>query len=249
MPHVAARGEAAELPIVRRNLDALQDALGRHDLVRAHDEQHPVGGEHAVLGEDVEQRVPGEEGLGERGQVLNRPVGRIRPPRAELEGVGGLAHSSRAARFVEVLSPGGVRVVLRQCAVRNHEQLHVLEQAGPVPETVALVTADLVERLTDVDPTTLQLDMHHRQPVHEHGHVVAVSMLRATFLLGDLVLVDDLQPVVVDVRLVDECDVLRRTVVTLEQLDVILLDAHRLVDDAVVRAGDALGEELFPLGI
>jgi hypothetical protein len=34
-----------------------------------------------------------------------------------------------------------------------------------------------------------------------------------------------------------------------EELDVVLLDAHGLLDDAVVRAGDPLGEEALPLGV
>src|SRR5690625_5575455 len=44
---------------------------------------------------------------------------------------------------------------------------------------------------------------------------------------SDLVLIDDLQSIVVDIRLVDQRDVLRRTIVTPEDLDVILLHTHR----------------------
>ena len=35
----------------------------------------------------------------------------------------------------------------------------------------------------------------------------------------------------------------------LQDLDVVLLDAHGLLDDAVVRAGDLLGEEPLPLRV
>ncbi len=52
-----------------------------------------------------------------------------------------------------------------------------------------------------------------------------------------------------DVDLVDQHDVLGRAVVASEQEDVVLVDAHGLVDDAGVRAGDPLGEEALPLGI
>ena len=41
-----------------------------------------------------------------------------------------------------------------------------------------------------------------------------------------------------DVRLVDQVDVLGRAVVALEDLDVVFLDAGGLLDDAVVLAGD-----------
>ena len=91
--------------------------------------------------------------------------------------------------------------------------------------------------------------MHQRQAVDEDRDVVAVGALGAAVALADLVLVDDLQPVVVDVLLSISVDVLGRAVVALEDLDVVLLDAHRLLDDALVRAGDLLGEEPLPLGV
>ena len=140
---------------------------------------------------------------------------------------------------------GRVGVVLRQRAVADHEQLDVLEQAGVGPEALPLVAVDLVERLPDVDTAALELDVHHRQAVDEHGHVVAVRRGRPV----DLVLVDDLEPVVVDVGLVDQVDVLGRAVVALEDLDVVFLDAGGLLDDPVVLARDRLVEEPLPLGV
>ena len=110
--------------------------------------------------------------------------------------VGRLLPAALAAdRLADVPLAGRVGVVLRQRAVADHEQLDVLEQAGVGPEAVALVAVDLVERLADVDTAALELDVHHRQAVDEHRDVVAV---RAGAV--DLVLVDDLEPVVVDVR-------------------------------------------------
>ena len=55
VPHVPAGGDTAEGLIVRGDVDALQDPLGRDDLIRAHDQQHPVGGEDAVLRQDAQQ--------------------------------------------------------------------------------------------------------------------------------------------------------------------------------------------------
>jgi hypothetical protein len=78
------------------------------------------------------------------------------------------------SRSLEVLAAGGVRVVLRQGAVADDEELDVLEEAGPGPEAVALVALDLVERLPDVDPAPLELDVHHRQAVDQDCHVIAV---------------------------------------------------------------------------
>jgi len=94
--------------------------------------------------------------------------------------------------------------------------------------------------------------VHQRQAVDQHRHVVTVrarrtaSALVRTLAPGHLVLVDDLEPVVVDIRLVDERDVLGRPVVAPQDLDVILLDAQRLLDGTLVGAGDTLPEEPLP---
>jgi hypothetical protein len=77
--------------------------------------------------------------------------------------------------FLQMPVAHGVAVVLGQRAVADDEQLHVLEQAGARPEAVALVAVDLVEGLADVHAPALQLDVHHRQAVDQHGHVVAVG--------------------------------------------------------------------------
>jgi hypothetical protein len=77
--------------VVGRGLDAPQDLLGRGDLVRPHDQEHPVRGQHAVAGQDIEQRVLGEEGLREADEVGDGRVRRVGPPRGELEAVGRLA--------------------------------------------------------------------------------------------------------------------------------------------------------------
>src|SRR5690606_19271431 len=113
------------------------------------------------------------------------------PPTREGKAVRGLARTLRACSFAEVLGPNGVAVVLRERAVGDDEQLHVLEQPRPSPEAVALVTVDLVERLPDVDTPALDLDVDHREAVDQHRDVVPVRVGT-----GDLVLVDDLKPVV-----------------------------------------------------
>ena len=148
-----------------------------------------------------------------------------------------------AAHLADVGVAGGVAVVLRLRAVADDEQLHVAEQAGVGPEAVALVAVDLVERLADRHAPTLQLHVHQRQTVDQHRDVVAVRAGSRRF-----VLVDDLEPIVVDVLLVDQVDVLDCAVVTLQHLDVVFLDAGSLLDDAVIPAGNLLGEEPLPLG-
>ena len=67
--------------------------------------------------------------------------------------------------------------------------------------------------------------------------------------LADLVLVDHLQVVIVDVRLIDEHHVLRRAVVTLQHLDMVLLDQDGFLDYPVIGPGNLLREEALPLVI
>src|SRR5689334_4731394 len=132
-----------------------------------------------------------------------------------------------------MLSAGRVGVVLGMRAVADHEELDVVEQTRTCPERVAEVAVDLVERLTNRDATALQLDVNHRQAVHQYGHVVAVAAASNALPVTDLVLVDDLEAVVVDVLLVDKRDVPRDAVVAFQRKLVVLLQSEGLFCDAV----------------
>jgi hypothetical protein len=249
VPDVAARRHRAQLLVIGGGGNALQDALGGHDLVGPHHQQLAIHIEHAVFGEDVQQRMLGEEGLGEAGQLGDGLVLRIGPPAGEGKAVGGLALAALAGLLLQMPVAHGVAVVLGQRAIADDEQLHILEQARARPEAVALVAVDLVEGLADVHAPALQFDVHHRQAVDQHGHIEAGGTRVPAFSPTDLVLVDDLQGVVVDVGLVDQVDVLGSAVVALQDLNMVFLNARGFFQNAVVGAGDAGGEESFPLGI
>ena len=246
MPDVAAGAQGPEHGlVVLGNQDAVEDALGGHDLVGAHDEQVLVDVEHAVLREDVEEGMLGEERRGEGHEIADGDVVGVGPPARELEAVGGLLAATVAALLLaEVVEARRVGVVLRVGAVADDEDLHILEQPAAAPEAVALVALDLVERLHDGLAAALELHVHERQAVDEDGHVVAV-------LVGALlrVLVHHLEAVVVDVALVDEADVLRGAVIAPQGDDVLALDAARLVLDAVALGGDVPTEEPAPFGV
>ena len=87
VPDVAAGLDLAGQLVVGGGHDPLQDPLGRDDLIRPHHQQLAVHIEHAIPGQDVQQRVLREERLREPDEVLDRPVVRVRPPRCELEAV------------------------------------------------------------------------------------------------------------------------------------------------------------------
>ena len=83
--------------------------------------------------------------------------------------------------------------------------------------------------------------MDQGQAVDQESRVVAV-LARAL----RLVLVDDLKAIFVDACFVEKGDILDAAVVALEDLDVILLYARGLIDDAFGGPGDLLLEEARP---
>ena len=98
-----------------------------------------------------------------------------------------------------------VTVVLGQCTVTDHKELYILEQTATCPETVALVTIDLIECLAHVDATPLELHVHHRKTIDQNRYVISIDLVAFCF-----VLVDNLEVVVVNVLFVDQVDVLER---------------------------------------
>ncbi len=185
----------------------------------------------------------GEEGGGEGHQVEDGHIVSIGPPAGELEAVGSLlAAGLLAGSLPDGGKARGVGVVLGVGSVGDNEDLHVLVQAAAGPEAVALVALDLVEGLLDGNAAALELDVHERQAVHQYRHVVAV-------LVGPFlgVLVHHLHAVVVHVALVDEGDVAHGSVIHLQGVDVVALDAAGLLDDAVVVRGDPSLEQAGPL--
>ena len=97
-----------------------------------------------------------------------------------------------------------VGVILGIGSVGNDENLNIFVQSATCPKTIPLIAVNLVERLFELDTSTLQLDMHKRQTIDKYGHIVAGIVV--SLLL--LVLVDDLEVVVMDVFLVNKVDVL-----------------------------------------
>ena len=199
VPDVSPCLQGSPLLVLGGDLDAVQDPLGGGDLVGAHHQQQFLRGEHAVAGEEVEQGVLGEKGLGEVHQVRNHLVVPIRPEGGELKAVAGLLPLAFVlGGLFDVAVAGGVGVVLGVGAVGDHKDLHILIQPAGAPEAVPLVALDLVERLPDGHPPALKLHVDQGQAVDQNGHVIP-GAVAAPFLL---VLVDHLEAVVVDVLLV-----------------------------------------------
>ena len=246
MPYISARVDGAHLLVVCRCLYTLEYALRRRDLIRAHDEEQVLRCEHAVFGENIEERVLREKCLGKVDQIKDFLVRRICPIRCEFKAVRCLL--TLAPLALVLLYRGKSRrvgVIFRMGAVRYDEYLHILIEAARRPEAVTLIAVYLVECLFDLDASALQLDVDEREAIHEYGHVIAVLEIAAVLR----VLVDDLKEILVDVGLVDEHDVLRRAVVTAKVLYIVLLYPARLLLDAVIRICNARIEEALPLVI
>lgn len=79
----------------------------------------------------------------------------------------------------------------------------------------ALVVDDLLHGATRADGQRLQFDLHHRHPVDEQHHVVAVMAVVGIHAQ----LVDDLEVVLAPVPDIHQGVVQRRAVVALEGID------------------------------
>lgn len=85
--------------------------------------------------------------------------------------------------------------------------MSILKQTTTGPEGISLITVNLIERLTDSNTSTLQLDMNQRETINEDGNIIAVAVL-GTFFFADGILVDDLKPVIMNVLLIDKSNIL-----------------------------------------
>ena len=90
--------------------------------------------------------------------------------------------------------------------------------------------------------------MDQGQTVDQNGHVIAVVVAGA-LVPADGVLVDDLQPVVVDVFLVQQGDVFGSAVVSAQHLDEILLHLAGLFHNVFVGVGQGFMEKAVPLTV
>ncbi len=95
------------------------------------------------------------------------------------------------------------------CPIRDDKDLNILKQTGSRPEAIALIPINLVEGFTDRHAAPLQLNMNKRQSIDQNGDIVAGTVRSSSLFI----LIDDLQPVIVNISLVDKVDVFRRAVI------------------------------------
>lgn len=83
--------------------------------------------------------------------------------------------------------------------------------------------------------------MDHRKSINQDRHIIAVAV-SCSFVLADGILVDDLKKVVMNVLLVNQGNILGRTVITLQDLDKVLLNLPGLLNDMVIRISQGIFE-------
>ena len=171
----------------------------------------------------------GKEGGGKVAQVRQQRVLLIRPIGSELKGVSIRLVLTRSAVCLFLLGiAGSVRVVFRFRSVADNEYLYIVEHSLACPEGIPQITVYLVESLLDSHPSALQFDMHQGQTIDQYRYVVAILM--CTIL--HLILIDDLQTIVIDIRLVNELDVLCQSIVQCQVQHVAFALYHlRLIDN------------------
>ena len=249
MPDIAATGQSTVFLIIVGDFNTVQNPFRCRNLIRPHDHQHVLGSEDAVLGQDIQDRVPRKKGPGEVDQIRDHPVIGIGPEAGELEAVAGLLLLLLAGLCIlDGIEPGAVGVILGVRAITDDEDLNILKQTTSCPEGIPLIPVDLVERLPDNHTTPFQFHMNHREAIDQDRHIIAVAV-PCSLVLADSILIDDLKEIVMDVFLVDQGDVFGRTIITLQDLNEVLLDLPGLLYNMIIRVRQSIFEEPVPLGI
>lgn len=253
MPDIAAALDAPPRLIVRRDADPVQYALRRRNLVRAHDHQDILRREDRILREHREERMTREERPREIHQIRDQMILRVRPVASELKAIARLPAAAASCRrhLPDMAAARRIGIILRVRAVRDDENLHILIEPTARPETVPLIALDLLERLPELHAAPLQLDMDERETVDEDRDIVAVRVRRRALARAARhgILMEHLEAVALRLRFIEQLDVLRRAIVAPEILDLIRLDAARLLYDAVACWRDAVLEEPVPLRV
>ena len=149
MPNISAACDRAILLIVIGNFNAVQDTLGRNDLIRAHHEQQVLRSEDTVFCQDIEDSVLGEKGLCEVHDIRNDLIICISPKGSKLKAVASFGLFTSLASFLDSIETCSIGIILRVRAVGDNKYLHILKKTAACPKTVTLIAVYLIERLTD----------------------------------------------------------------------------------------------------
>ena len=249
VPDVPAACYGAVFLIIVGDLNAVQNALGGDDLIWPHHQQHIFRRKYTVTGKNIQNGVLAEKGLGKVHEIGDNAVVGVRPEGGEFKAIAGFGLLG-FLRFgiLDMIETGGIGIILRICAVGDHENLHKLVKPAGCPEAIPLIAVDLIEGFPNGNAPALQLDMDQRQTVDQHRHIIAV-IVGSAFLGRDGILIDDLQAVVVYALLVNELDIFAFPVIPAEHLHIVLLNQPGLFENAGVCVCQHLVPETLPFAV
>ena len=87
--------------------------------------------------------------------------------------------------------------------------------------------------------------MNKRESVNKYSYIVSVIVLGA-FSLRYFILIDNLKTVVMNVLLIDESDVLRCSIISLNNLNIVFLNLASLVFNSFILISNGILEEEIP---
>ena len=185
-----------------------------------------------------------KERLCEVHKVCNNLIVPVCPIGSKLKAIGSFLAVLPASSiiFFNMACSGGVGIIFCECAVGDHENLHILIQPTTSPKAITLVAVDLVERFLDRNATAFQFHMNQRQTIDQNRHIISGIMCSAAFFI----LIDYLQPVVVNVLFVNQGDIHGRVVLTGQVLHIIFLNFSGLFHDSLIGIGNLAFEKAVP---
>ena len=244
VPDISSGFDCSCFLVVGGHFNPVQNTLGSHNLIGAHDKQQFLRSEHTIFCQDVQNGVLRKECLCEVNKVCDNPVVPICPIRGKFKAVGSFLAVLPASSVIllDMACSGGVGIILCECAVGDYKNLHILVKPTTSPKAITLIAVDLVERFLDCHATAFQFHMNQRQTVHQNGNIISGIMFSDCFLI----LVDNLQSVIVDVLFVNQRDVHGSPVLTGQVLHIIFLNFSGLFHDALIGVGNLAFEKAVP---
>ena len=187
--------------------------------------------------------MPGKKGLCEINKVINRLVVGVCPERCKFKAVGSLLHPLFTAGFLfDSTYTGCVGIILGSRSVADNKKLNVFIKSAACPEGITLIAVNLIERFFQCNATPFQLHMNQRKAIDKYRNVIAVFEIAA--LLG--VLVNHLKRIVMDILFINQRDIFASSVVTPQNLNIVLLNKPCFFNNAGIIIGKLIFEKGLP---
>ena len=140
---------------------------------------------------------------------------------------------------------GGVGIIFGVSSVRDNKNLHILIQTAGCPKAVPLVTFDLIKSFPNGNAPAFQLRMNKGQSVDQYGNIIAGIPVAPAFFI----LIDNLQPVVMNILFIDELNVFGRSVIPAQHFDMVGLYGTTFFRNTFVGVGKGFRKEPLPFVI